>query len=205
VTVVNPAANRQLPPVLLGAIAATGDFAIDTGTSNCVSGAILAANSSCRIDLTFTPTALGPRTGSLTINGNARNAPQTVALSGRGIAGVLKHTPDALHFGKVMIGLNRRIALTLKNPNRAPLLVTAVRSGLSDYTIGSGCMGVLPALGSCSVMVDFAPLSAGSKPTILFIDDDAAHSPQTITLGGSGKMPPASRSPSSATPKRSRR
>lgn len=118
-----------------------------------------------------------------------------MALSGTGIAGALDHTPTALHFGKVVLGLNRGIKLTLKNPNRAPLLVTAVSAGLSDYTIGSGCVGVLPALGSCSVMITFAPSSVGSKPTTLLIDDDAAHSPQIITLGGSGKMPPAPRSP----------
>jgi len=195
VTVVNPTANRDLPPVVLGPIAVKGDFAIDPGTSSCVSGATLAASASCRIGLTFTPNALGLHVGSLTVNGNGRKAPQTVALRGTGVAGDLDHTPTALHFGKVVLGLNRGIALVLKNPNRAPLLVTAITAGLSDYAVGSGCIGVLPALGSCSVMITFAPSTVGSKPTTLVIHDDAAHSPQTIALEGSGKKPPAPSSP----------
>ncbi len=197
VTVANPSANRNLPAVRFGAIAATGDFAIDTGSSTCVRGALLAANSSCGIDLTFTPTALGPRTGTLTINDNAGNGPQIVTLNGTGIAGALHHAPGALQFGKVVLGMDKGISLTLKNPNHAPLRVTAVRSGLSDYRTGAGCVGVLPARGSCSLMVNFAPSSAGSKHTTLFIEDDAAHSPQIVKVAGTGTMPVLSRSPSS--------
>lgn len=181
--------------MLFGTIAAEGDYAIDAAHSTCASDATLAANSSCVIALTFTPTALGLRSGGLTINDNAGNAPQVVALSGTGIAGPLHLKPSALYFGKVVMGLEKDIALTLRNPNRAPLQITAIRSGLADYRIGSGCVGLLPAGGSCSVMVSFAPSSAGRKPATLLIDDDAAHSPQVVKLTGRGKMPALSRSP----------
>ncbi len=60
-------------------IQATGDFA---QTNNCSS---VAASSSCTIHVTFTPTASGNRTGTLTLTDSAAGSPQLVSLSGSGI------------------------------------------------------------------------------------------------------------------------
>jgi Transmembrane protein 131-like N-terminal len=196
VRITNRRGNRHLPAVLLRATTVTGDFAIDPVKSTCATGAELAANSSCVIGLRFTPTTLGPRTGTLTINSNADNAPQVVELDGKGVLGALRRTPGSLHFGKVVLGIDKAIELKLKNPNRAPLQVTAVRSGLSDYQAGNGCVGVIPALGSCSMMINFAPSSAGRKATTLSIDAGAAHTPLVVRVRGNGAMPVLSRSPS---------
>jgi RHS repeat-associated protein len=51
-------------------------------TNTC--GATLAANASCTISITFTPTVAGTFTGALTITDNAATSPQTVALTGTG-------------------------------------------------------------------------------------------------------------------------
>ena len=67
----------------LSQIAATGDFA---ETTTC--GASLPAGGSCTVGVTFTPTASGTRTGSLTIASNASNSPATVALTGTGAGAV---------------------------------------------------------------------------------------------------------------------
>ncbi len=56
-----------------------GDFA---QSSNCTS--TLAAGGSCRIKLTFTPSATGPRVASLQIADNAANSPQNAQLMGKG-------------------------------------------------------------------------------------------------------------------------
>jgi hypothetical protein len=63
----------------ISTIATTGDFA---ETSTC--GTSIAAGASCTVSVTFTPTASGTRTGSLTIASNASNSPSTVALTGTG-------------------------------------------------------------------------------------------------------------------------
>jgi hypothetical protein len=65
----------------LSSIAAAGDFA---ETNNC--GASVAIGGSCIISITFTPTAAGARTGTLTFTDNAPASPQTIALSGTGTA-----------------------------------------------------------------------------------------------------------------------
>ena len=60
-------------------IAAGGSFA---ETNTCSS--TLASGASCTINLTFTPTASGSVTGTLSVTDNASGSPQTVALSGTG-------------------------------------------------------------------------------------------------------------------------
>ena len=65
----------------------TGDFSIDTSASGtCAASGALSAGSSCGIGVTFTPTATGMLTQSLTLSSNASNAsPITAALTGTGI------------------------------------------------------------------------------------------------------------------------
>jgi Cep192 domain 4 len=48
----------------------------------------LAAGASCTISVTFTPTAEGNRSASLSIADNASGSPQSVALSGTGVVGM---------------------------------------------------------------------------------------------------------------------
>jgi streptogramin lyase len=65
-------------------ISITGDYA---QTNNCSSTIVAGAN--CQISVTFTPTALGVRSGTLTIASNGTGSPQTVALTGSGVSGGL--------------------------------------------------------------------------------------------------------------------
>ncbi len=44
----------------------------------------MAAGASCTISVTFTPTAIGVQTGSITLTDNAADSPETVSLSGTG-------------------------------------------------------------------------------------------------------------------------
>ncbi len=66
----------------ISSIAASGDFAIKTAKTSC--GSTVAAGASCVIKVTFTPTQIGTRTGSLTITDNAPDSPQNVSLTGKG-------------------------------------------------------------------------------------------------------------------------
>jgi ASPM-SPD-2-Hydin domain-containing protein len=72
--------NMGTGPVTITSIAITMDFA---QTNNC--GSSLAGGASCAINVTFTPKATGPRSGTLTITDNASNSPQAVTLSGTGV------------------------------------------------------------------------------------------------------------------------
>jgi len=69
--------NSGTGPLVVTSITASGDF---TQTSNC--GGTLAVNANCTINITFTPTAAGTRTGSVSIADNATGTPQTINLTG---------------------------------------------------------------------------------------------------------------------------
>jgi hypothetical protein len=76
----------------INSIAASGDF---TQSNNC--GSSLAAGGSCTISIQFTPTVLGARSGTLSINDSDSSSPQTVAMSGTGSAGATGCTPGTVN------------------------------------------------------------------------------------------------------------
>jgi len=75
--------NTGTTPLLLSTLTVSGNFALAAGTS-CADGGTLAPNASCVIDVTFTPTKKGSKSGSVVITDNCRISPQTIRLSGVG-------------------------------------------------------------------------------------------------------------------------
>jgi hypothetical protein len=73
--------NAQSVALTSIVISTTGDFAVSATT--CTSS--LAANSSCTINVKFTPTATGTRKGKLKVSDSAPNSPQTAKLKGTGL------------------------------------------------------------------------------------------------------------------------
>jgi hypothetical protein len=78
--------NTGTAAATVSGITATGDFA---QTNTC--GTSIAANASCTVAVTFTPTASGTRTGDLGIASNASNGTTTVALTGVGAGTVSRN------------------------------------------------------------------------------------------------------------------
>lgn len=73
--------NSGGSPLTISAVQSSGDFA---ESSTCLS--TLAPLASCTISVTFTPTATGSRRATVTVTDSATNSPQTVPLSGTGVA-----------------------------------------------------------------------------------------------------------------------
>jgi hypothetical protein len=78
--------NSGSAPLVIDTTPTSGDFA--TGANGCA-GQSIAANASCTIAVTFSPTSAGARTGTLSINDNAGGTPQTVSLTGTGTTPVV--------------------------------------------------------------------------------------------------------------------
>ncbi|HEY6768127.1 MAG TPA: Ig-like domain-containing protein [Candidatus Sulfotelmatobacter sp.] len=158
----------------------------------------LAAGKSCSIFVTFTPTSLGVRSGSLKITDGASNSPQSVALSGTGIAAVTA-APASVSFGNQAIELRSSAStVTVKNNQTIALTINSITPSLSDYTTTSTCpvkTSTLAAGGTCSISIFFTPAAAGVRSGTLTITDDASNSP-TVALTGSGVIA-ASTSPAS--------
>jgi hypothetical protein len=79
VTLTNPGAT----PLTINSITIAGTNTSDfKETNNCPSS--LAVNAGCTINVTFTPTAKGPRSASVVFADNAINSPQGISLAGMG-------------------------------------------------------------------------------------------------------------------------
>src|SRR5271170_3287165 len=69
--------NAGTATVTFNSITTSGPFAESATTC----GTTIKAGKTCTVSVTFTPTAVGTETGTLTIADTASNSPQTVSLS----------------------------------------------------------------------------------------------------------------------------
>ena len=101
-----------------------GDF---TQSNDCP--ASLAANATCTITVTFSPTAAGGRAGSVTIADDAPGSPHALTLSGSGStpAPAVTLTPTSLAFGPLRVGTaSAPQSSTLKNTGTASLTIAGI-------------------------------------------------------------------------------
>ncbi len=162
-----------------------GDF---SQTNNC--GTSLGADANCTISVTFTPGGSGARSALLNVNDNAPNTPQTVALSGTGV-GPVTLSASSVSFGQILVGGSSTAKpVILTNNQSVPLTnISILVSGSSAFSQVNNCGTSVPANGQCSIVVTFAPQTAGAQTGTVTITDSAINSPQTISLTGSAVQP----------------
>ncbi len=165
--------------------AATGDFA---QTNTCSS--TLAAGASCTVNVTFTPTTTGTRTGSISITDQATNSPQSVSLTGTGAAATITvtATPTSLSFGNEAVGMTSTSQpITVKNTGTGnTTVVIAASANFGQTNTCPASPATLNAGVSCTVNATFAPTATGSLTGTISVTDSASNSPQTISLSGTG-------------------
>ena len=184
--------NTQSVAMTIKSIAIAGgsapaDFA---WAGNCpLSPATLGAGKSCSITVTFTPSALGNRTATLTVTYSASTSPQSVALSGTGVNQVTLSASN-LNFGTVALGnVSSAKAVMLTNRKNTPLAFSGI-SASGDFAIATNNCGATIAAGSaCTISVTFTPATTGSRAGTLTFNDNATNSPQTVSLTGTGSLP----------------
>jgi len=177
--------NNQSVPLNLSSIVASGDFA---QTNNCVSP--MASNASCTISMTFTPTALGTRTGTVTVTDDANTSPQSASLTGSGIVAVAL-SASSLSFGSQALNTTSApLTLTLKNNQSVALNISAIAAS-AEFAQTNTCTSPLSPAATCTISVTFTPAGTGTRTGTVTITDDAAGSPQSVNLNGTGLVPVA--------------
>jgi hypothetical protein len=175
VTVANP--TSAAAPV--SSITASGPFA---QTNNC--GSSIAANGSCTVNVTFSPTATGTSTGSVTIN--AGGVTSTVSLTGTGTAPgpVLSASPASLSFPSTLVGSSpatQTVTVTNSGTTAATVSSVAVTGAFSQT---NNCTSIA-VNGTCTVTVKFTPTAATNTGT-LTVNSNANNNPLTVGLSGNG-------------------
>src|SRR5229473_3428789 len=150
--------NTGSAMLMFTSIKASGDFA---ETDTC--GTSLAPKATCTISVTFTPTAIGPRAGAITISDNAPDSPQAITLSGNGTDVVISVPPGGSTSVAVSAGQSATFPLSL-SPS----------GGFSD-TVTVSCSGTIPA-GTCSPSSSSLTLNAPVMLTMTVTTTAPSHS-----------------------------
>lgn len=168
-----------------------GDF---TRGGTCAAGGTVAAGASCTITYTFAPAALGARSANLTIASNNSGGNVTLSLSGAGVdntpAIALSRTSVA--FGNQQVGTTSAAqSLAVGNAGGGTLSISNVATSNGAFATSGNCVGANLANGqSCTVNVSFAPTAAAAVSATLAITHNAAGSPSSVALSGTGTTAP---------------
>jgi hypothetical protein len=96
--------------------------------------------------------------------------------------------PGALNFGNQTLSVpSATQTMTVVNAGTAPLTITEISTSETQYTETSNCVGTLDGGGgTCKISIIFTPTATGALAATLSISDNAANSPQTFNLTGTG-------------------
>jgi hypothetical protein len=186
-------ANTGSAPLTFTSVVASGDYSMLPATTACPYGAgVLNAGASCTLDVTFTPSATGTRTGNITITDNAAGGSQAVSLTGTGTVATIGLFPVALAFGAETLHVTTPPqTLTVSNTSAAAAGITVSITGADpgDYAQTNNCPASLAGNSSCTVQVTFTPQAAGARTANLSIAETGSSTPITAALSGSGAAP----------------
>jgi hypothetical protein len=158
-------------------------------TNTC--GTSLATGGSCIITVSFTPATSGALGATLSVTDNATGSPQTLAITGSGAVAATPQatlSPTSLAFPSTTVGVTATsLPIMLSNPGNAALAISSISvAGASGFGQTNTCGTSLGAGGSCIITVSFTPAAAGALTASISVVDNAAGSPQTAALTGTG-------------------
>ena len=142
----------------------------------------------CALQLVFTPSATGLRTGTVSLSASDYSQPHMISLQGTGIgAGQLTLSATSLQFAPQKVGTTSAAQMVMvTNTGSAPINFSGITSSATFFPTSNTCGGSLSAGASCTISVQFAPTLKGILAGTLTIDDDAAGNPHTFALSGVG-------------------
>jgi hypothetical protein len=164
--------NTGTAVLSLSGITASGDF---SQTNTC--GGTLAVNATCQVSIVFTPTAIGQRTGTLTVSDNATGSPQIVTLSGTGV--------QPLTLG---VGTGGSTTTTVASGQSATYNLSLSSSPGFSGTVALTCSGA-PQNATCSIVPSTVTLPGGGSANFAVTVSTSAQTayleakPDTIVAG----------------------
>ena len=188
--------NTGTAVVTVPSIIAPAGFA---ETDNCVSSGGVAPAGSCTINVTFTPTSVGPFSGSLMITDSAQGSPHSVMLTGTGTAAAPTLVSIAVTPAMATIGVNATQQFTATGTfsdnstkdvttqstwtSSAP--ATATVGAATGLATGVAAGGPVTITATDGTIKGTAQLTVTSGPTLKSI----AVTPSTANIGVNGMQP----------------
>ena len=181
----------------IGNIAASAGF---HQSNTC--GASLAPGVACTINVTFNPTSVGSKTGTVTVSGNNQSGPLTLQLSGIGTGAVPVATlsKTKLTFGAQPAGtVSSARPVTLTNTGNGPLSITGITSGGAGAQTNNCPTSLAPAT-TCTINVMLSAPPSGACSGSVTVVSNSQGGPQSVTLSGTcTSVPPVESSLSTSS------
>jgi hypothetical protein len=157
----------------------TGDF---SQTNTC--GSSIASKGTCAVNVDFTPTAHGPRSGFLQLITNDAGSPQSITLSGKGVLPIVALSTSALTFAAQQVATKSASqSIALNNTGDGTLTITSVAI-TGDFSQSNNCGNTVAPAANCTFSITFAPSTSGNRTGSLTITDNASGSPHAVALTG---------------------
>ena len=202
--------NNQTVALNISSITTGPDFE-ETATTCPTAPTSVAAGGTCTVSIVSRPESIGTENGAVTFTDDAANSPQSVPLTGKGVAGSGLFSPTSLTFAAVTTGT--------VSPSQTAMFTNETSSSLGIATIGvsghfaqtNNCASSLASGASCTFTVTSNPTANGTttgsvnvkdstgNTTLLYLSGAGA-SPGTVTLSPSSFTFPNQVSGSSSAP-----
>jgi hypothetical protein len=172
--------------ITINSIIGSSNFQSDGG---CVGHVLNPGNTYCDTGVYFSPTTTGSLTGSLTITSSGGT--QYVSLIGTATAAInVSVAPSTINFGTAVLNstsYTQRVQITNIGSqilDLSGIALTGANPG--DFLMTNPCGPTLSVGASCTVSTNFRPTAQGVRTASVSVSDNAANSPQTVALSGTG-------------------
>lgn len=163
-----------------------------TGTTYTRCGASIVSGAVCAVQVTFSPTGLGPASGVLHIAGNATNSPVDANLVASGVITVPPRAltvPASVGFGNQAVGTQSTgHVVTIANNSASTVSITGLTTD-GDFSVSDTCTTIAPHA-SCAPLVFFRPTAVGDRAGHLTIRTLSESEPYVVALNGTGTFNP---------------
>ena len=178
--------NTGNAPLTITSIVTSGDFSQENTCGNSVG-----AGSSCSINVTFTPTAVWSRSGTVVISDNVAGSPQQVILlAGMGNSGAKASlSASSLTFANQTIGTTGAAqSVELTNTGSTELNINSIVA-TGDFAQTNTCGSSLSAGTNCTITVTFTPSYVNKRTGYITVNDTDPTFLQSVSLSGQGTKP----------------
>jgi len=192
------------------------DFELSTSNTCASTASTLAPGTMCTIAVQFAPNEANPPAGGLSLSAQdalsitdpTNNSTQTVTVSLSGTelpaTPAIVFSPTSLTFNSENVGSPTAAQpITVTNTGSAPLAISSVSivgPNGADFPETNTCPmtpATMAVNGVCTISVKFQPTATGPRSASVSVSDNAAGSPQTVGLTGTGTAAGVTLTPSS--------
>jgi hypothetical protein len=155
---------------------------------SCPLPGVLRAGDRCFFSISFTPSAIGLRSATLSVSDDRDPVPATISITGTGKpkGPIVTFSVPSISFGAVPDGSHKNQFLNMTNSGDTPLSIASVGT-TAEFSQTNNCGASLAAGATCTFTVTFSPTSGGAQSGALTVTDNAPGSPQSVALDGVGE------------------